>query len=72
MTYQNCFATGLSGKGVRSHVHTLVYASLHWEVRSIIRLLIKNQLLFTIAPGITNHGLEELTSVNHFDEQNME
>ena len=32
----------------------------------------KNQLLFTIAPGISNHGLEQLTSVTHFDEQNME
>ena len=27
---------------------------------------------FTIAPGISNHGLEQLTSVTHFDEQNME
>ena len=32
----------------------------------------KNQLLFTIVPGISNHGLEQSTSVTHFDEQNME
>ena len=38
----------------------------------IICLFIKNKLLFTIAPGIGNHGLEQLTSVTHFDEQNME
>ena len=60
------------GKGVRSHAHRLVHASQHWEVRLIVHLFIKNQLLFTIAPGISNHGLEQLTSVTHFDEQNME
>ena len=38
----------------------------------IVRLFIKYQLLFTIAPGISNHGLEQLTNVTHFDEQNME
>ena len=63
---------GLPGKGVRSHAHALVHASQHWEVRLIVRLFIKNQLLFTIAPGISNHGLEQLTSVTHFAEQNME
>ena len=62
----------LTGKGVRSHAHTPVHASQYWEVRLIVRLFIKNQLLFTIAPGISNHGLEELTSVTNFDEQNME
>ena len=38
----------------------------------IVRLFIKNHLLFTIAPGISNLGLGQLTSVTHFDEQNME
>ena len=47
-------------------------ASQHWEVRLIVHLFVKNQLLFTIAPGINNHGLEQLTSVTRFDEQNME
>ena len=32
----------------------------------------KSQLLFTIVPGISNRGLEQLTSATHFDEQNME
>ena len=57
---------------MRSHAHALVRASQHWQVRLIVRLFIKNQLLFTIAPGISNHGLEQFTSVTHFDEQNME
>ena len=60
------------GKGVGSHTHTLVHASQHWEVRLIVHLFIKNQLLFTIVPGISNHGLEQLTNITHFDEQNME
>ena len=47
-------------------------ASRHWEVRLIVRLFIKDQLLFTIAPGISNHGLEQVKSVTHFDEQNVE
>ena len=51
--------------------HALVHASQHWEVRLIVRLFMKNQLLFTIAPEISNHGLEQLTSVTHFDERNM-
>ena len=51
--------------------HALVHASQHWEVRLIVRLFIKNQLLFTIVPGISNNGLEQLASVAHFDEQNM-
>ena len=62
--------SGLPGKGVQSHA--LVHASQHWKVRLIVWLFIKNQLLFTIAPGISYHGLEQLTSVAHFDEQNME
>ena len=57
---------------MRSHAHALVHASQHWEVRLIVRLFIVNQLFFTIAPGISNHGLEKLTVVTHFDEQNME
>ena len=57
---------------MRSHALALVHASQHWEVRLIVRLFIKSQLLFTIAPGISNHGLEQLTSVTHCDEQNME
>ena len=59
--------SGLPGKGVQSHVLTLVHASQHWEVRLIARLFIKNQLLFTKAPGVSNHGVEQLTSVTHFD-----
>ena len=59
-------------KGVRSHAHASVHASQHWEVRLIVRLFIKNQLLFTIAPGISSHGVEQWTSVTQFDEQNME
>ena len=39
------------------------------ESALIVRLFIKNQMLFTIAPGISKHGLEQLTSVIHFDEQ---
>ena len=66
----NALYPGLPGKGVRSHAHALVHASQHWEVRLIV--FINNQLLSTIAPGISNHGLEQLTSVTHFDEQNME
>ena len=68
----NIATAGHPGKGVRSHAHALVHASQHWGVRLIVRLFIKNQLLFTIAPGISNHGLEQLTRVSHFDEQNME
>ena len=52
--------------------HALVHASQNWEVRLIARLFINNQLLFTIAPRISNHELEQLTSVTHFDEQNKE
>ena len=62
--------SGLPGKGVRSHA--LIHVSQHWEVRLIVRLFIKNQLLFTVAPGICNHRSEQLTSVTHFDEHNME
>ena len=57
--------SGLPGKGVQSHAHPLVHTSQHWEVRLLVRLFIKNQLLFTIAPGISNHGLEQLTSATH-------
>ena len=55
---------------MRSHV--LVHTSQHWEVQLIARLFIKNQFLFTIASGISNLGLEQLTSATHFDEQNKE
>ena len=57
---------------MRLHMHALVHASQHGEVQLILRLFIKNQFLFTIAPGISNHGLEQFTSVTHFNEQNME
>ena len=56
---------------MQSHAHMLVHTSQSWEVQLIIPLFIKNQLLFTIVPGISNHGLEQLTSVTHFDEQNF-
>ena len=45
---------------------TLGNASNHMPIHR------KNLLLFTIVPGISNHGLEQLTSVTHFDEQSME
>ena len=43
-TMISSFNSGFPGKGVGSHA--LVHASQHWEVRSIVLLIIKNQLLF--------------------------
>ena len=40
----------------RTRSHARVHASQYWEVRLIVRLFTKNQLLFTTAPGISNHG----------------